>query len=73
MSSGHRDFKILVENKTSKHCIHLVAPTVQEKESWISDICQCLDNMHMHTLLQSPANDDTSIGGNTFMRYIVAL
>lgn len=60
ISSGNRDFKILVESKSNvKHCIHLVAPTVQEKEAWISDISQCIDNIHMHTML-SPTTE--SIG-----------
>lgn len=60
MNSGNRDFKILVESKSNvKHCIHLVAPTVQEKEAWISDISQCVDNIHMHTML-SPTTE--SIG-----------
>lgn len=51
-SSVNRDFKLLVENKSgNRHCIHLVAPTVQDKEAWISDISQCLDNIHMHSML----------------------
>lgn len=50
--SVHRDFKLLVENKSgTRHCIHLVAPTVQDKEAWISDISQCVDNIHMHSML----------------------
>lgn len=51
-SSVNRDFKLLVENKSgNRHCIHLVAPTVQDKEAWISDISQCVDNIHMHSML----------------------
>lgn len=48
----NRDFKMLVENKSgTRQCVHLVAPTVQDKEAWISDISQCLDNIHMHSML----------------------
>lgn len=62
ISGSNRDFKILVETKSNaRHCIHLVAPTVQDKEAWISDISQCIDNIHMHTLL-SPSMDRASIG-----------
>lgn len=51
-SSVNRDFKLLVENKSgTRHCVHLVAPTVQDKEAWISDISQCVDNIHMHSML----------------------
>lgn len=60
--AGNRDFKIIIEPKggsRTTHCIHLVAPTAQDKEAWISDISQCLDNIHMHSLL-SPG-----IGGSS--------
>lgn len=58
--SEKRDFKIMVETKSNtKRCIHLVAPTVQDKEAWISDISQCIDNIHLHSLM-SPTTD--SIG-----------
>lgn len=53
-STVNKDFKIIVESKTGSrqsHSIHLVAPTIQDKEAWISDISQCLDNIHMHSLL----------------------
>lgn len=60
ISSGNRDFKILVGNKSNtKHCIHLVAPTIQDKEAWISDILQCIANMNIHTM-DSPTTE--SIG-----------
>ncbi|XP_055716567.1 ras-specific guanine nucleotide-releasing factor 2-like [Phlebotomus papatasi] len=63
VNASHRDFKLIVENKTGlRHCIHLVAPTVQDKEAWISDISQCLDNIHMHSML-SPGLGG-SIGGS---------
>lgn len=52
VNANNRDFKILVDGKTGqRHSIHLVAPTAQDKEAWISDISQCLDNIHMHSLL----------------------
>ncbi|XP_035773427.1 ras-specific guanine nucleotide-releasing factor 2-like isoform X3 [Anopheles albimanus] len=60
VNAGNRDFKIFVESKSgTRHGIHLIAPTIQDKEAWISDISQCLDNIHMHSLL-SPG-----IGGST--------
>lgn len=59
---GQRDFKILFHNKLSgKRLIHLVAPTVQDKGAWISDISQCIDNIHLHTML-SPITDRGSSG-----------
>lgn len=65
INSGNRDFKIIVESKSNvKHCIHLVAPTVQDKEAWISDISQCIDNIHLHTML-SPTTE--SIGLSLYM------
>ena len=43
--SGHlhnRDFKIILDVKTGtpQVVVHLVAPTIQEKAAWISDISQ---------------------------------
>lgn len=50
--SSNRDFKIMVDCKSgARHCIHLVASTVQDKEAWISDISQCMDNIHLHSML----------------------
>lgn len=52
VNANNRDFKIFVDGKSGqRHSIHLVAPTAQDKEAWISDISQCLDNIHMHSLL----------------------
>lgn len=52
VNANNRDFKIFVDSKAgARHSIHLVAPTAQDKEAWISDISQCLDNIHMHSLL----------------------
>ena len=63
VNAGNRDFKIFVETKSgARHSIHLIAPTIQDKEAWISDISQCLDNIHMHSLL-SPGIGGSS-GGN---------
>lgn len=64
VNANNRDFKMLVDGKSgTRHSIHLVAPTAQDKEAWISDISQCLDNIHMHSLL-SPGIGGTS-GGKT--------
>jgi PH domain len=62
VNANNRDFKIFVDTKSGqRHSIHLVAPTAQDKEAWISDISQCLDNIHMHSLL-SPGIGGTSGG-----------
>lgn len=67
ISAGSRDFKILVDTKTgARHCIHLVAATVQDKEAWISDISQCLDNIHLHSML-SPGLAGSS-GGEGYIQ-----
>ena len=36
--------------------VHLVAPTKQEKAAWITDISQCMDNVHFDTLYSSFPN-----------------
>jgi hypothetical protein len=61
VNANNRDFKILVDGKSGQRFIHLVAPTAQDKEAWISDISQCLDNIHMHSLLSPGVG--TSGGG----------
>lgn len=66
VSTSNRDFKIMVDHKSGvRHCIHLVASTVQEKEAWISDISQCMDNIHLHSML-SPGLVGTSGGDDLF-------
>ncbi|KAK8385974.1 hypothetical protein O3P69_010609 [Scylla paramamosain] len=70
-SSGHAkfqveqanlDFKIVVEQKCGTPItLHLVAPTMQEKQAWISDISQCLDNVHFNNLFRSSMSDTSSI------------
>lgn len=73
VNAGNRDFKIIVEPKAGSrqsHSIHLVAPTVQDKEAWISDISQCLDNIHMHSLL-SPGISGSSGGALSFFGIFV--
>ncbi|KAK4297324.1 hypothetical protein Pmani_030249 [Petrolisthes manimaculis] len=56
------DFKIIVEQKCGNPItIHLVAPTMQEKQAWISDISQCLDNVHFNNLFRSSISDTSSI------------
>ncbi|XP_025156495.1 ras-specific guanine nucleotide-releasing factor 2 isoform X2 [Harpegnathos saltator] len=55
----NRDFKIILDVKSGgvKVTVHLVAPTMQEKAAWISDISQCMDNVHFNDLLHG---SDTS-------------
>ena len=43
------DFKIQLDAVKSgqETSLHLVAPTKQEKAAWITDISQCMDNVHL--------------------------
>lgn len=62
ISTSNRDFKIYIDTKSgARHIIHLVATTVQDKEAWISDISQCMDNIHLHSML-SPGFGGSSGG-----------
>ncbi|KAJ8669556.1 hypothetical protein QAD02_000815, partial [Eretmocerus hayati] len=60
-----RDFKIIFDLKNSgdnrRVTIHLVAPTMQEKAAWISDISQCMDNVHFNELLHGSTSDASSV------------
>ena len=46
------DFKIQIDGVKSgqERTLHLVAPTKQEKAAWITDISQCMDNVHFDNL-----------------------
>lgn len=60
-TNGTRDFKIMINTKLGcTHSVHLVASTVQDKQAWISDIAQCMDNIHMHSMsgLVGPTGGD---------------
>ncbi|XP_020280338.1 ras-specific guanine nucleotide-releasing factor 2-like isoform X2 [Pseudomyrmex gracilis] len=59
----NRDFKILLDVKSGgpQVTVHLVAPTMQEKAAWISDISQCMDNVHFNDLLRGSLSDTSSI------------
>ncbi|XP_028968781.1 ras-specific guanine nucleotide-releasing factor 1-like, partial [Galendromus occidentalis] len=59
---GGLDFKIIVDFKTGPAItIHLVAPTMQEKAAWTSDISQCIDNVHFNDLFHGTLSDASSI------------
>lgn len=46
---GNLDFKIIVDSKNGQPTnIHLVAPTLQEKTAWISDISQVGGHSSFH-------------------------
>ncbi|XP_014244538.1 ras-specific guanine nucleotide-releasing factor 2-like isoform X2 [Cimex lectularius] len=63
-SLQNRDFKIVLEGKSSSQqqvAVHLIAPTIQEKAAWISDISQCMDNVHFNDLLHSSLSDTSSV------------
>ncbi|XP_059486241.1 ras-specific guanine nucleotide-releasing factor 2-like isoform X3 [Neocloeon triangulifer] len=70
----NRDFKIVLDVKSSSSgggasqgsasnqiTVHLVASTMQEKQAWISDISQCMDNVHFNDLLHSSMSDTSSV------------
>ncbi|XP_071743969.1 ras-specific guanine nucleotide-releasing factor 2-like isoform X3 [Lepeophtheirus salmonis] len=47
-----KDFKIIVDEyqSTQQINVHLICPTKQEKAAWITDISQCMDNVHFNGL-----------------------
>ncbi|XP_063232631.1 ras-specific guanine nucleotide-releasing factor 2-like [Bacillus rossius redtenbacheri] len=59
----NRDFKVVLDVKSGSQpqVVHLVAPTMQEKAAWISDISQCMDNVHFNDLLHSSMSDASSV------------
>ncbi|XP_024946979.1 ras-specific guanine nucleotide-releasing factor 2 isoform X3 [Cephus cinctus] len=59
----NRDFKIVLDVKSggTQISVHLVAPTMQEKAAWISDISQCMDNVHFNDLLHGLLPDTSSV------------
>ncbi|EFN66720.1 Ras-specific guanine nucleotide-releasing factor 2 [Camponotus floridanus] len=59
----NRDFKILFDVKSGapQATIHLVAPTMQEKAAWVSDISQCMDNVRFNDLLHGSLSDTSSV------------
>ncbi|XP_076681814.1 ras-specific guanine nucleotide-releasing factor 2 isoform X2 [Andrena cerasifolii] len=59
----NRDFKIIVDLKPtgSQVTVHFVAPTIQDKAAWISDISQCMDNVHYNDLLCGSLSDTSSV------------
>ena len=56
---GGLDFKIILDTKNGPLNIHLLAPSAQEKHAWISDISQCMDNVHFNDLLHG--SDSASV------------
>ncbi|XP_011638409.1 ras-specific guanine nucleotide-releasing factor 2-like isoform X3 [Pogonomyrmex barbatus] len=59
----NRDFKIVLDIKSGgpQVTVHLVAPTIQEKAAWVSDISQCMDNVHFNDLLHGSLSDTSSV------------
>ncbi|KAK2577824.1 hypothetical protein KPH14_001093 [Odynerus spinipes] len=59
----NRDFKIILDVKSGapQVTVHLVAPTMQEKAAWITDISQCMDNVHFNDLLHGSLSDTSSV------------
>ncbi|XP_045030323.1 ras-specific guanine nucleotide-releasing factor 1 isoform X1 [Daphnia magna] len=58
------DFQLIVENKTGNgpgKVVHLVAPSMQDKAAWISDISQCIDNVHFNDFVHSSISDASSV------------
>lgn len=57
---GGLDFKIVWDAKSGPgRTIHLVTATMQEKAAWISDISQCIDNVHFNDLFHGTMNDSS--------------
>ncbi|XP_044728082.1 ras-specific guanine nucleotide-releasing factor 1-like [Chrysoperla carnea] len=68
----NKDFKIIVDMKIGSQTgqvyksifnvtVHLIAPSIQEKTAWVSDISQCMDNAHFNDLLHSTLSDTSSV------------
>ncbi|XP_018899919.1 ras-specific guanine nucleotide-releasing factor 1 isoform X2 [Bemisia tabaci] len=59
----NHDFKLILDSKTGNNSftLHLVAPSMQEKQAWISDISQCIDNVHFNDLLYNSLSDTSSV------------
>ncbi|XP_017883242.1 ras-specific guanine nucleotide-releasing factor 2-like isoform X2 [Ceratina calcarata] len=59
----NRDFKIIFDLKSGgpQVSIHLVAHTIEDKAAWISDISQCMDNVHFNDLLRGSLPDTSSV------------
>ncbi|XP_071844358.1 ras-specific guanine nucleotide-releasing factor 2-like [Apostichopus japonicus] len=54
------DFRVVVDSKSGPPLvISLVAPTLQDKAAWTSDISQCIDNLHYNGLLDSSADENS--------------
>ncbi|KAI5724648.1 hypothetical protein M8J77_005503 [Diaphorina citri] len=70
VSFQNRDFKMIVAVKATSSSqaqnlppltVHLIAPTIQEKAAWVSDITQCMDSVHYNNLLRSTLTETASI------------
>ncbi|XP_033228809.1 ras-specific guanine nucleotide-releasing factor 2-like [Belonocnema kinseyi] len=59
----NRDFKIVLDLKAGggQMIVHLIAPTMQEKAAWISDISQCMDNVRFNDFLHSSLSETSSV------------
>ncbi|KAL1493112.1 hypothetical protein ABEB36_011238 [Hypothenemus hampei] len=65
-----RDFKIIIDSKTLEipMIIHFVAPTVNEKAAWISDIAGCIDNAQFNEICKPIMADTSSINLPQYIR-----
>lgn len=51
----------VVSNFVFQYTLHLLAPTLQEKAAWVSDISQCLDNVQFNDMIRPTISDNNSI------------
>ncbi|XP_076333763.1 ras-specific guanine nucleotide-releasing factor 1-like isoform X2 [Tachypleus tridentatus] len=59
---GGLDLKIVIDSKNGPPVtVYLVAPTMQEKAAWTSDISQCIDNVHFNDLFHGTMSDFSSV------------
>ncbi|XP_065577423.1 ras-specific guanine nucleotide-releasing factor 2-like isoform X1 [Artemia franciscana] len=57
-----RDFQITVDCKNGQIiAVLLVAPSMQDKQAWISDISQCIDNVHFYDFVHGSGPDTSSV------------
>ncbi|XP_023341208.1 ras-specific guanine nucleotide-releasing factor 2 [Eurytemora carolleeae] len=64
------DFKLIIDCVKSgdQLVLHLVAPTKQEKAAWVTDITQCMDNVHFDCLFNNTTPNASSSSVPQFVK-----
>ncbi len=59
-SDNSHEFKLLQTSNSICRCVHFIASSLGEKQSWCGDISQCIDNLNYSKLFQN-VNTSNSI------------